>query len=153
MPSSVSRWNGPATPASSAPPCAIAQTLWLPLADSGLQHEPHAVHVRISPPGTSLRCSRNHAFKATAHENKIRRWQTFTPPQSTAHAAHCGLVLHWRAPQKISTRDSPPVIGPFYAYFAVFRRPCRTCKYLIVLLIGVFITRRSAVRSCLPPPI
>ena len=39
----------------------------------------------------------NHAFKATAHENKIRRWQTFTPPQSTAHAAHCGLVLHWRA--------------------------------------------------------
>ena len=39
----------------------------------------------------------NHAFKATAHENKIRRWQTFTPPQNTAHAAHCGLVLHWRA--------------------------------------------------------
>jgi hypothetical protein len=56
--------------------------------------------------------------------------------------------LHWRAPQKISTRDSPPVIGPFYAYFAVFRRPCRMCKYLIVLLIGVLITRRSAVRSC-----
>jgi len=39
----------------------------------------------------------NHAFKATAHENKIRRWQTFTPPQRSAHAAHCGLVLHWRA--------------------------------------------------------
>jgi hypothetical protein len=37
------------------------------------------------------------AIKATVHENKIRRWQTFTPPQSTAHAAHCGLVLHWRA--------------------------------------------------------
>ena len=38
----------------------------------------------------------NHAIKATAHENKIRRWPTFTPPQSTAHAAHCGLVLHRR---------------------------------------------------------
>jgi hypothetical protein len=33
----------------------------------------------------------NHAFKATAHENKIRRWQTFTPPQNTALAAFCGL--------------------------------------------------------------
>ena len=39
----------------------------------------------------------NHAIKATAHENKVRRWLAFTPPQSTAHAAHCGLVLHWRA--------------------------------------------------------
>jgi hypothetical protein len=39
----------------------------------------------------------NHAKYAIAHEIKIRRWQTFTPPQSTAHAAHCGLVLHWRA--------------------------------------------------------
>ena len=77
----------------------ICRALQLPLADSGPQHEPHAVHVRISPPGTSLRCSMNHAFKATAHENKTRRWQTFTPPQSTAHAAHCGLVLHWRAYQ------------------------------------------------------
>jgi hypothetical protein len=41
----------------------------------------------------------NYAFKAMAHENKIRRWTTFTPPQSPAHAAHCGLVLHWRAHQ------------------------------------------------------
>ena len=32
------------------------------------------------------------------------------------------------APQKISTRNSPPVIGPFYTYLAVFRRPCNTCK-------------------------
>jgi hypothetical protein len=39
----------------------------------------------------------NRAIQTTAHENKIRRWQTFTPPQSTTHAAHCGLVLHWRA--------------------------------------------------------
>jgi hypothetical protein len=39
----------------------------------------------------------NHAIKAIDHENKIRRWQTFTPPQRTAYAAHCGLVLHWRA--------------------------------------------------------
>jgi len=30
----------------------------------------------------------NHAIKAMAHETKIRRWATFTPPQSTAHAAH-----------------------------------------------------------------
>jgi outer membrane protein len=48
----------------------------------------------------------NHAFKATAHENKIRRWQTFTPPQSTAHAAHCGLVLHWRAYQQAAVKFS-----------------------------------------------
>ena len=27
---------------------------------------------------------------------KLGPWQTFTPPQSPAHAAHCGLVLHWR---------------------------------------------------------
>jgi hypothetical protein len=47
----------------------------------------------------------NHAFKATAHENKIRRWQTFTPPQSPAHAAHCGLVLHWRAYQFIEKKQ------------------------------------------------
>jgi hypothetical protein len=26
---------------------------------------------------------------------------TFTPPQSTAHAVHCGLVLHWRAYYRI----------------------------------------------------
>jgi hypothetical protein len=39
----------------------------------------------------------NHAIKATAHETKVRRWTTFTPPQRTAYAAHCGLVLHWRA--------------------------------------------------------
>jgi hypothetical protein len=39
----------------------------------------------------------NHAIKAIAHENKVRRRQTFTPPQSTAHAAHSGLVLHRRA--------------------------------------------------------
>ena len=25
-----------------------------------------------------------------SHETNIRRWTTFTPPQSTAHAAHCG---------------------------------------------------------------
>jgi hypothetical protein len=43
----------------------------------------------------------NHAQYAIAHEIKIRRWQTFTPPQSTAHAAHCGLVLHWRAYYRI----------------------------------------------------
>ena len=34
----------------------------------------------------------NHAQYAIAHEIKIRQWQTFTPPQSTADAAHCGLV-------------------------------------------------------------
>ena len=39
----------------------------------------------------------NHATNAMAHETKIRRWTTFTPPQSTAYAAHCGLVLHRRA--------------------------------------------------------
>ena len=33
----------------------------------------------------------NHAINAIAHENKIRRWQTFTPPQNTAPAALCGL--------------------------------------------------------------
>jgi hypothetical protein len=26
----------------------------------------------------------NHAVKATAHKTKIRRWTTFTPPQSAA---------------------------------------------------------------------
>ena len=31
------------------------------------------------------------------HETKIQRWTTFTPPQSTAYAVHCGLVLHRRA--------------------------------------------------------
>jgi len=39
----------------------------------------------------------NHAISAIAHENKIRQWLAFPPPQSTAHAAHCGLVLHRRA--------------------------------------------------------
>jgi hypothetical protein len=39
----------------------------------------------------------NHAINAIAHETKIRRWTTFTPPQNTAHAALCGLVLHRRA--------------------------------------------------------
>ena len=28
-----------------------------------------------------------------AHETKIRRWTTFTPPQNTALAAFCGLFL------------------------------------------------------------
>jgi hypothetical protein len=28
----------------------------------------------------------------------------------------------------ILIRDSPPVIGPFYMYFAVFRRPTKACK-------------------------
>jgi hypothetical protein len=31
-----------------------------------------------------------HAIKAIAHEIKIRRWPTFTPPQNAAQAAHCG---------------------------------------------------------------
>jgi hypothetical protein len=31
--------------------------------------------------------------KATAHETKIRRWTTFTPPQNTAHTAFCGISL------------------------------------------------------------
>jgi len=35
----------------------------------------------------------NHADQATAHETKIRRWTTFTPPQSAARAALCGLFL------------------------------------------------------------
>jgi len=43
----------------------------------------------------------NHASNAMAHENKIRRWTAFTPPQCTAYAAHCGLVLHWRAYQSV----------------------------------------------------
>src|ERR1019366_9167383 len=54
------------------------------------------------------------------------------------------------------TRDSSPVIAPaigaFYKYFGVVWRPCKACKWLAVLLIGVFITPRSAVRSCPPPP-
>jgi len=29
---------------------------------------------------------------------------------------------------EISTRVRSPVIAPFYAYFAVFRQPCKTCK-------------------------
>jgi hypothetical protein len=61
----------------------------------------------------------NHAFKATAHENKIRRWQTFTPPQSTAHAAHCGLVLHWRAYEGLAI-DIPAALQD------EMRRPCKT---------------------------
>ncbi len=39
----------------------------------------------------------NPATKANAHETNIRRWTTFTPPQSTAHAALRGLVLHRRS--------------------------------------------------------
>ena len=38
----------------------------------------------------------------------IRRWQTFTPPQRPAHAAHCGLVLHrraYRTPSRNRQRD------------------------------------------------
>ena len=35
----------------------------------------------------------NHPFQAMAHETKIRRWTTFTPPQNTALAAFCGLFL------------------------------------------------------------
>src|ERR1022692_2351034 len=87
----------PHTAASSVLSLAKGQTPWPPPADSCPQHEPHAAHARIFRPETSLRCSMNHAIKATAHENNIRRWQTFTSPQSPAHAAHCGLVLHWRA--------------------------------------------------------
>ncbi len=41
----------------------------------------------------------NPATKANAHETNIRRWTTFTPPQSTAHAALRGLVLHRRSHQ------------------------------------------------------
>jgi hypothetical protein len=40
---------------------------------------------------------------ANDHETKIRRWTTFTPPKSTAHAAHCGLVLHRRSHELINT--------------------------------------------------
>ncbi len=67
----------PRTGASSAPSLAKARTPWLPLADSGPQHEPPDVHARISPPGTSLRCSMNHASKETAHEIRIRRMAYF----------------------------------------------------------------------------
>jgi hypothetical protein len=88
----------PRTAASSVPSLATAQTPSLPLADSGPQHEPHAVHARISTPGTSLRSSMNHVAYATKlTKTKIRRWLAFTPPRSTALAAHRGLVLHRRA--------------------------------------------------------
>jgi hypothetical protein len=63
----------PAMVSGTVPSPATTRTPWLPLADSGPQHEPHDAHARISPPGTSLRCSMNHASKATAHEIKIRR--------------------------------------------------------------------------------
>jgi hypothetical protein len=39
----------------------------------------------------------NQPIKAKAHKTKIRRWTTFTPPQSTPHAALCGLFLLRRA--------------------------------------------------------
>ena len=63
----------PRTATSSAPSLAKDRTPWLPLADSGPQHEPHDVHARISLLGTSLRCSRNHAIEALAHGIKILR--------------------------------------------------------------------------------
>src|SRR5665213_4209985 len=72
---------------------ATAQTPWPPHADSGPRLEPPAAHARISPPETSLRCSMNLAASATVHEIHSRRWSTFTPPQSPAHAALCGLFL------------------------------------------------------------
>ena len=68
---------------------AKAQTPWPPLADSFRQHEPHPVHARISPPGTSLRCSMNHAVRATSRENKIRRRQTFTAPLTVNSPGFC----------------------------------------------------------------
>jgi hypothetical protein len=34
---------------------------------------------------------------AKAHETKIRRWTTFTPPQTADHATICGLVLQRRS--------------------------------------------------------
>src|SRR5258708_40013624 len=46
----------------------------------------------IPPVFHEPRCLRNQA-----HKSKIRRWPAFTPPPSTALAAHCGLVLHRRA--------------------------------------------------------
>jgi hypothetical protein len=49
------------------------------------------------PCSTLLRRLTNHPIQATTHETKIRRWPTFTPPQSAAHAARCGLVLHRRS--------------------------------------------------------
>ena len=44
----------------------------------------------------------NHAIKAIAHQNKVRRWQTFTPPQNAAHAAQraCRLVNQPRGTQR-----------------------------------------------------
>jgi hypothetical protein len=50
-----------------------------------------------------------------------------------AYESMAGLVKankqRWeRIVVSFSTRDSPPVIGPFYTYFAVFRRPMKSCK-------------------------
>lgn len=56
--------------------------------------EVQIMHLRICIfQAESLRCSMNFADQANAHETKIRRWTTFASPQSTAHAAHCGLVF------------------------------------------------------------
>jgi hypothetical protein len=50
----------------------------------------------------------NHANKATAQETRIRWWPTFTPPQNTANAALCGLVLHRRS--QLSLAEKMPEI-------------------------------------------
>ena len=39
----------------------------------------------------------------TAHETKVPRWTTFTPPQSAAPAAFCGLFLLRRSQTFLAT--------------------------------------------------
>ena len=79
----------PSSACSSVP----AQTPWLLHADSCPHHEPRAVFVRKSPPGTSHRCSMNPVAKATAHENRFRQLTTFTPPQPGASAGFRALFV------------------------------------------------------------
>ena len=55
-----------------------------------------------------------------------KAWTENLAPPSYSVLRH--QIRRNRSDRKISTRDSPPVIGPSYTYFAVFRRPTKSCK-------------------------
>jgi hypothetical protein len=80
-------------------------------------------------------------------EHRFDRWLFIRPPTFCAFLFAVTTMSESGPCARISTRDSPPVIGPFYAYFAVFRRPHISCNLLQTLLINVLKRLASAVQS------
>ena len=84
------------------------------------------------------------AAKAKAHETKIRRWSTFTPPQSATHAALCGLFLLRRSYPPIdwskirSYEDLTPFFDRDGSIASVMEKEVLSKHRKALMLFGIF---------------